>query len=141
VSEYEEIRNLLGIYCEVMDAGDFEGLGALFAHGRITDDKGREIARGAAAVTDLWSAMVRRYDGSPLTRHLVTGPIIEVDGDSATCRSSFLVVQKPPGGDLMLVASGRYRDTFGVTAGRWHFVERQFFLDQEGDMSRHMVDL
>jgi hypothetical protein len=141
VNPYEEIRNLLGTYCEVMDAGDWEGLGGLFAHGRIADDKGRPIAAGAEAITGLWSAMVRRYDGSPCTRHLVTGPIIDVDGDSATCRSSFLVVQKPPGGELRLVAAGRYRDRFEVVDGRWAFAERQFFLEQEGDMSQHMVDL
>lgn len=141
MSGYEEIRNLLGTYCEVMDAGDWEGLGQLFAHGRITDDRGREIAKGAAAITALWGAMVRRYDGSPHTRHLVTGPIIEVTGDTATCRSSFLVAQKPPGGKLRLVAGGRYRDQFAVVDGRWAFTERQFFLEQEGDMSEHMVDL
>jgi ketosteroid isomerase-like protein len=141
VSAYEAIRNLLGTYCEVMDAGDFVALGELFADGVLQDDKGREIARGAEAVTSLWSAMVRLYDGSPRTRHLVTGPVIEVDGESATCRSSFAVLQQVSGGPLEPVAAGRYRDEFACTHGRWHFTTRQFFLDQEGDMSRHMVDL
>lgn len=138
---HEAIRNLLGTYCEVMDAGDFEGLGQMFADARLIDHKEREIARGAAAVTELWKAMVRLYDGSPRTRHLVSGPVIEVDGDSATCRSSYLVMQLPPDGGLIPVAAGRYRDTFARTDGRWHFTVRQMFLDQPGDMSRHMVDL
>jgi 3-phenylpropionate/cinnamic acid dioxygenase small subunit len=138
---HEEIRNLLGTYCEVMDAGDWEALGALFAHGAITDDRGRAIARGSDEIAGLWTAMVRLYDGSPLTRHLVSGPIISVDGETATCRSGFLVAQKPPGKDMRLVASGRYRDTFAVVDGTWCFTERMFFLEQEGDMSQHMVDL
>ena len=75
------------------------------------------------------------------TRLLVTGPVIDVDVDTATCRSSVLVTQKPPGGELKVVAAGRYRDTFACTDGRWHFARRQFFLDQEGDMTQHMVDL
>jgi ketosteroid isomerase-like protein len=142
VSEaHEAIRNLLGSYCEVMDAGDWDGLGALFAQGALLDDKQREIARGAAAVTALWTAMVRRYDGSPRTRHLVSGPIIEVDGDTATCRSSFLALQQVDGGPLQPLAAGRYRDTFAIMDGRWQFTSRQFFLDQEGDLSQHMVDL
>jgi 3-phenylpropionate/cinnamic acid dioxygenase small subunit len=141
VSASDDIRNLLGTYGEVMDAGDWDGLGRLFAHGAITDDRGREIARGTEDITALWGAMVRLYDGSPRTVHLVSGPVITVDGDSATCRSSYLVTQQVPGGDMTLVAAGRYRDRFGVTAGSWHFIERQFFLDQEGDMSKHMVDL
>ena len=138
---HEAVRNLLGTYCEVMDAGDFAALGGLFADGVLLDDKGREIARGTDAVTALWTAMVRRYDGSPRTRHLVTGPIIDVDGSRATCRSSFAVLQLPPEGPLMPVAAGRYRDEFACTDGRWHFVSRQFFLDQEGDLSQHMVHL
>ncbi len=141
MNSYEQIRNLLGTYCEVMDAGDWEGLGALFRDAALQDEQGRDVARGAEAVTALWTAMVRRYDGSPLTRHLVSGPIIEVDGDNAVCRSSFLALQKPPGGTLMPVAAGRYRDTFACTDGTWHFTTRQFFLDQEGDMTQHMVDL
>ncbi len=141
MNAYEQIRNLLGTYCEVMDAGDWEGLGALFADGSLQDEQGRDVARGAEAVTALWTAMVRRYDGSPLTRHLVSGPIIEVDGDNAVCRSSFLALQKPPGGTLIPVAAGRYRDAFACTDGSWHFTTRQFFLDQEGDMTQHMVDL
>lgn len=141
VPPYEAIRNLLGTYCEVMDAGDWQALGALLAHAELQDEHGRVIARGATAVADLWSRMVRRYDGSPRTRHLVTGPVIEVDGETAVCRSSFAVLQQVMGGPLQLVAAGRYRDTFATTDGRWHFTSRQFFLDQEGDMSRHMVDL
>ena len=141
MSAHEAVRNLLGTYCEVMDAGDFAALGQLFADGRLIDDRGREIARGAEAVTSLWTAMVKLYDGSPRTRHLVTGPIIDVQGDAATCRSSFAVLQHQPGGPLIPVAAGRYRDEFVCADGTWRFSSRQFFLDQEGDLSQHMVDL
>ena len=138
---HEAIRNLLGTYCEVMDAGDWDALGALFADGVLIDDRGREIARGQAAVTALWTAMVRLYDGSPRTRHLVSGPIIEVDGARATSRSSYVAMQQVGDGPLQAVAAGRYRDEFSVVDGRWHFTSRQFLLDQEGDMSQHLVDL
>ena len=138
---YEEIRNLLGTYCEIMDSANWDALGAMFAEARVVDDKDREIAVGKEAVTSLWSAMVHLYDGSPCTRHLVNGPIIEVQETSATCRSSFLVTQKVPGGELVLVAAGRYHDRLAVRNGRWTFLERKFFLDQEGDLSKHLVDL
>lgn len=45
---HEAIRNLLGSYCEVMDAGDFAALGRLFADGELVDDQGRRIARGSS---------------------------------------------------------------------------------------------
>jgi 3-phenylpropionate/cinnamic acid dioxygenase small subunit len=138
---YEDIRNLLGTYCDVMDSADWEALGAMFSDARIVDDRGREIAAGKEAVTGLWTAMVHLYDGSPCTRHLVSGPVIEVRDTAATCRSSFLVTQKVPHGELVLVAAGRYHDKLHVRNGRWTFTERTFFLDQEGDMSKHLVDL
>lgn len=141
MSDFEEIRNLLGTYCEVMDAADWAGLGALFASGRLIDEHGREIARGAEAVTALWSAMVRLYDGSPRTRHLVSGPVLTVAGGTASCRSSYAVLQQGTDGALRPIAAGRYRDTFARTDGTWHFTERQFFLDQEADMSQHTRDL
>lgn len=141
VSAHEEIRNLLGTYSEVLDAGDWAGLGRLFARAELQDEKGRTIARGADQVTGLWSRMVRLHDGSPRTRHLVSGPVITVDGATATCRSAFLVLQLVPGKALEPISAGRYRDAFACTDGAWHFTTRQFLLDQEGDMAMHLVDL
>jgi 3-phenylpropionate/cinnamic acid dioxygenase small subunit len=137
---HEAIRNLLGTYCEVMDAGDWDGLGALFAHARFKDENGTEITSGASGVAKLYGVMVQLHDGSPRTRHLVSGPVIEVDGEQAVCRSSFLVVQQVGEGPLQAVAAGRYRDAFAVIDGSWCFTERQFFLEQRGDMSSHLVN-
>ena len=52
---HEAIRNLLGRYAESMDAGDFEAIGALFAHGRLVSDRGDLIAEGAEAVTAMYT--------------------------------------------------------------------------------------
>lgn len=139
MSAHEEIRNLLGSYCEVMDAGDWRGLGELFAAGVLTDGDGREVARGAAAVTRLYAGMVVLHDGSPRTRHLTTNPVITVEGAEATCRSSFAVLQQVGDGPLRPVAAGRYRDRFVHTDGAWRFAERAFHLDQVGDTSQHLV--
>lgn len=138
---HEEIRNLLGSFSEIMDAGDWGALGELFANGRIVDDRDRTIAAGTQQVVELWTAMVRTYDGSPCTRHLVSGPVVEIKETAATCRSSYLVSQQVPGGELRLIAGGRYLDKLHVRNGRWTFTERKFFLDQEGDMTKHLVDL
>jgi hypothetical protein len=138
MSVHEAVRNLLGTYCEVMDAGDWAALGALFAHGSLTERDGNEIARGAAAVTRLYDAMVVLHDGSPRTRHLTTNPVIEVDGDTASCRSSFTVLQQVGSGPLAPVAAGRYVDRFACTHGAWRFAERAFHLEQVGDLSQHL---
>ena len=139
MTAYEQIRNLLGTYCEAMDAADWDALGALFADGALTDGDGNEIARGAAGVARFYSGMVVLHDGSPRTRHLTTNAVISVDGDSATCRSSFAVFQQVEDGPLQPVAAGRYRDRFTGVDGAWRFAERAFHLDQVGDLSQHLV--
>jgi ketosteroid isomerase-like protein len=137
-SPYEAVRNLLGTYCLHIDAGEFYELAEMFADAVLLDENGHEVARGAHGCAKLWQGMVKTYDGSPRTRHTVSGPVIEVEGDTATCRSSFVVFQQLGEGRLEPVAAGRYRDTFACTNGTWHFTSRQFFLDQLGDTSQHM---
>jgi ketosteroid isomerase-like protein len=136
---HEAVRNLLGTYCLHIDAGDFDALGALFADATLLDDRGREVARGAEGCAAVWRGMMKTYDGSPRTRHTVTAPVIDVEGDTAECRSSYVVFQQLGKGRLEAVAAGRYRDTFACTDGTWHFTSRQFFLDQLGDTSQHMT--
>jgi 3-phenylpropionate/cinnamic acid dioxygenase small subunit len=135
---HEQIRNLLGRYCEAMDAADWAGLGELFAEGALTDGDGNGLARGAEAVSAMYAGMVQLHDGSPRTRHLTVNPVLEVDGDTATGRSSFLVLQQLMGGPLQPIAAGRYRDRFTCRDGTWSFAVRAFELDQIGDLSRHL---
>jgi hypothetical protein len=46
VTAGDEIRNLLGLYCDRIDAGDFADVGSLFEHGALADESGNELARG-----------------------------------------------------------------------------------------------
>jgi 3-phenylpropionate/cinnamic acid dioxygenase small subunit len=141
VSEaFEAIRNLLGRYCELMDAGDWDGLGDLFADAVLLDDtSGAEVARGRDGVRRLYAA-TQTYDGSPRTRHLTTNTIIEMgDADRATARSAFVVFQATDALPLQPIAAGRYRDSFECVDGQWRFTERRFALDLTGDLSHHLT--
>jgi 3-phenylpropionate/cinnamic acid dioxygenase small subunit len=135
--DHETIRNLLGTYCELMDAGDWDGLAALFANATLTDEEGNVAARGAEEVRKLYAATVT-YDGSPRTRHLTTNTVIDVTADTAHARSAFVVLQAVEGFNLQPIISGRYRDSFARTDGEWHFTERVFMVDHVGDLSRHL---
>ena len=75
----DEIRNLLGLYCERIDAGDFAGVGELFEHGALTEPGGKELARGAEAVAAFYAAGTLLHDGSPRTKHLVTNVVLDID--------------------------------------------------------------
>lgn len=132
-----EILNLLGLYAERFDAGDFEGAAALFSAASFVVG-GRRL--DAAAMLKIWRSSVVLYDGSPRTRHHVTNPIIDVDEarGTATCRSSFVVFQEK-GGRIEVVCAGRYLDRFARRDDVWGFSERAFRLDLTGDMSGHFT--
>jgi 3-phenylpropionate/cinnamic acid dioxygenase small subunit len=137
-----EIENLLHLYAERMDAGDFEGVGALFERAAYGAEGG-DAVHGAAAVSRLLAAQVRRYeDGTPKTRHLVTNARIEVDEatGTATARSTFTVLQAVPPRGPGIVVVGRYHDRLVREDGRWRFAERRMAVEQAGDLSLHLRD-
>ncbi len=90
------IENLLYRYAELIDAGDYEGIGELFAHGSITDEQGNPMATGAEAVAKLYYTTTRKYpDGTPKTQHILTNALVEfLDDGTAECRSRFTVLQQ-----------------------------------------------
>lgn len=139
---HEAIRNLLGRYCELIDAGDFDGVADLLAGAALLDESGAEIARGRDAIAALYAATTRRYpDGTPRTRHLTANSIIEVDAASgtATARSAYVVLQATGSLPLQPVISGRYRDRFARTPTGWAFTERTITVDLLGDLTQHLT--
>ena len=144
MTDGDRIRNLLGRYCDLMDAGDWPGIGGLFARGRLVTDSGAELAAGADAVAEFYARGTRLHDGSPRTKHLVVNTVLADPGDDGTvvARSSYLVLQALDGGPLQPIITGRYVDRFapgdaGAGDG-WHFVERAFAVDLVGDLSHHL---
>lgn len=143
MSDGDEVRNLLGRYCERMDAADWAGIGALFEYGALTDEHGTLLAEGAPAVAAFYEAGTRLHDGSPRTKHLVLDTVLEdvaTDG-SLTARSSYVVLQALEGFALQPIITGRYLDRFwrGPSgAGPWRFAERRFLVDLLGDLSHHL---
>jgi ketosteroid isomerase-like protein len=138
-SPHEQIRNLLGSYCERMDAGDFKELAALFADATLADEHGSVFATGSDEVHRMWQTQTVLYDGSPRTRHVTANPVINVDGDVATCTSSYIVFQGIEDFPLQPIVSGRYADTFARDeAGRWRWTQRRYAIDHAGDLSHHL---
>jgi ketosteroid isomerase-like protein len=136
---HEQIRNLLGTYCERMDAGDFAALAELFADARLADEHGNVFATGAAEIKRMWDAQTILHDGRPGTRHITANPVITVAGETATCTSSYVVFQGLDDFPLQPIVSGRYADTFACDeAGRWHWTERRYAIDHAGDLSHHL---
>lgn len=141
----DAIENLLHTYAERIDAGDFAGVGELFADATILGPDGTPVAEGAIATQRLYEKTTRRYeDGTPRTRHVTSNLILEVDepAGEANGRCTYIVFQSLPGFPLQPIVTGRYHDEFSRDEHGWRFRERRMFVDMAGNLSRHLlVDL
>ena len=133
------IENLIATYAELVDDGDFAGVGALLADATITGAAGSVSGRDAIE-TMLRDNLIVYDDGTPRTKHVTTNVAIEVDEEAGTAvsRSYFTALQALPDLALQPIVSGRYHDRFERRDGRWRFVERRVRTDLVGDASRHL---
>ena len=133
------IERLIYRYADLIDAGDFAGIGQLFAGGKIVSGGGE--AAGAAAVQEIYERFTRRYEcGTPRTQHLMGNVSIDVgaDGCSASASLRFTVFQALADFPLQAVIAGRYEDRFARDDRGWHFIERRIQPQLSGDLSRHL---
>ncbi|MGA7418904.1 MAG: nuclear transport factor 2 family protein [Acidimicrobiales bacterium] len=140
----QAVAKVLYTYAERIDAGDFEGLGDLFAEAEITFEESPDrVIRGRDEARQMYEQFTRRYpdNGTPHTRHMITNVIVDVDdnGDRAAARSSFCVMQRTDTFPLQPVIVGRYRDELAKSSGQWHFTHRHMLSDHVGDLSQHML--
>ena len=138
-SSSRAIENLIATYAELVDDGDFAGVGDLLADATFTGSGG--AVSGRDAIEGMLRANVIVYeDGTPRTQHVTTNMAIEVDEAAGTAlgRSYFTVLQALPELVLQPIVSGRYEDRFERRDGRWRFVARRVRTDLVGDISRHL---
>lgn len=139
-----EIENLIYTYADLIDAGDLDGVAALFAHGRICGIENgppETVFTGTAGVRGMYDMATRLYeDGTPKTKHFTSNVAVVVDDDTgtATAKSYYCVTQATPDLPLQVIVTGRYRDTFHRVDGAWWFDTRIMFVDQVGDTSHHL---
>jgi len=109
----------------------------LFAHAELRSTRHDRVLRGAREARTLFDPVILYDDGTPRTVHQLTNVTVRVDGDTATARSYFTVLQVT-GLGLHPTLVGEYRDRFTRSDGGWRFIERVFDPKLFGDLSRHM---
>jgi 3-phenylpropionate/cinnamic acid dioxygenase small subunit len=136
---HRAIENLIATYAELVDDGDFAGVGVLLSEATYTGSSGTVSGRDDIEQMLRDNVIVYR-DGTPRTKHITTNVAIEVDeeGGTAIARSYFTALQAAPGLALQPIVSGRYRDRFERRDGEWRFVERRVRTDLAGDLSHHL---
>jgi hypothetical protein len=137
--DISEITALVHEYAFRLDAGDFDGVAALFAHAELRSTRHERVRRGSLEARTLYDSVIVYDDGTPRTMHQLTNVTVSVDadGEGAGARSYFTVLQVTDLG-LHPILAGEYRDRFGRIDGRWQFTERVFDPKLFGDLSTHM---
>jgi 3-phenylpropionate/cinnamic acid dioxygenase small subunit len=140
--DYFAIQNLIYRYCDCIDRGDLDGIGAIFAHAAIYVPALPEPLRGADRIAGMYREFTRIYpdSGTPKTRHVTSNVIIEPDGESAARSQSYVLVhQATPELALQPIIGGRYFDRFEKVGGSWRFSERRMEMDLFGNLSAHLL--
>ena len=148
-ADRSEITDLLYRYAELIDDGDFDGVGELLARASFGGPDTPRVS-GAAPIAGLFAATTRRFPvqgrgrhradlGTPRTRHLVLNPIVEIDGDTASARSTFCVVQATDRVPLQPIVVGRYYYRFARDPQGWYFTERIADVEMMGETSDHLL--
>jgi 3-phenylpropionate/cinnamic acid dioxygenase small subunit len=141
LTDGDAIRNLLGRYCDLVDAGDWDAVGALFSGGRLATSEGHVLASGAADIAAFYRRGTRLHGESPRTKHLLLNTVLSFSVDDASCeaRSSYVVLQAVDGVlPLQPIIAGRYVDTFTREGQAWRWDERRFDVDLAGDLTHHL---
>jgi len=138
-----QIENLIYRYAELIDHGDLDGLANLFRDAEIVSSAHNTRLAGFDEVLKLYQQSCRLHEptGTPLTKHLTTNVIVELDenGTKASARSYYTVLQATNSLPLQPIISGRYHDRFRKVDAGWQFASREMFVDLIGDCSNHLL--
>jgi len=130
MEDEKEIRDLMSLYGQYLDAGNFAEYSKLFAKegtwaGRTSNF---EPIKGPAAIqATMEKAFADRvYDPAHLGNlHLVTNIKIDVDGsDRATGYAKYTVMTRNEDNEPYVRHIGRYEDVYIREDGQWKFLSR-----------------
>jgi uncharacterized protein (TIGR02246 family) len=122
-AEKNAIREVLGTYCFRLDAGDMDGMAALFTPDGVWEtDFGKGSGREGIAAH---GRSLRAGDKpKPRAVHLCTNIVIDLHGDTADVLSNWTTVQNSETGPKIGSAGG-YIDKMVKQNGKWLFVHRK----------------
>jgi len=143
MEDSRHIENLIYRYAELIDGGELEAVAELFRNAEIVSTSHNLRRRGFDEVLQMYKSSCRIYQttGTPLTKHLTTNVIIELDkdGKTASARSYYTVIQATDSLPLQPIISGRYKDRFRRIDTQWQFASREMLVDLIGNCSAHLL--
>jgi uncharacterized protein (TIGR02246 family) len=129
-SDEDQIRAVLSRYCHFCDEGRFEEWAELFTEDGTFTVMGQTRQGHAELRAFMEAALPRERRG----RHMLSLPLIEVDGDEARGWTDFAFVGRSDEG-LAVTQAGRYHDRFVRQDGAWRFASHEivFMGDEPGN--------
>jgi 3-phenylpropionate/cinnamic acid dioxygenase small subunit len=124
ITDRIEIDDLLTRYATALDAKNWDLFSTCFTPDAFIDYTAAGGVKGTLTEVRQWLGDVMAK--FPMTQHLVTNRAIDIDGDTATCRSSLFNPMGLPDNDSLMVFfdGGYYRDKLLRTADGWRISER-----------------
>lgn len=120
------IADLIARYAHVVDSGDFAALDALFAPDARVDFTA--FGGPSGSLDDIKKFLHDSLGIFRRTQHLMGLPLIDVDGDRATSRTSCtnpMVIDDPDGTTKVWLIGLWYDDELMRTADGWRFTSRR----------------
>lgn len=127
LEDLDAIRQLFMEYGRHLDNGDLDSYVALFSEDGelLLGPMGK--ARGRDEIKEMMARSTRSSAGR--SWHLITNPIIDLDGDRATAEVMWTVVVRGEDGNPVVPMMGRHRDVLVRRDGRWLFQRREGLID------------
>ena len=121
-ADHQAIMELTATYCWALDEKAFERLRDVFLPD-ATARLGSSDQSGIDEIIERVSTTLARFVGS---QHMVGTHLIEIDGDTATCRCYLQAQHIRPAGEEppLLTVGGRYEDRLVRTADGWRIAHR-----------------
>jgi uncharacterized protein (TIGR02246 family) len=120
LEDIEKIRQLKAQYCAACDADhDGEAAASLFVPGGRWSTTLGTVCDGHDELRAYFGS-IRASRRMVHSSHMVTNPVIDVDGDSASASWSFTMMYTAPDASRYRIV-GWYRDTCERVNGRWMF--------------------
>lgn len=127
LEDIEAIQRLFVDYGIALDGGDFDAYAALFARHGMIDLGPLGSATGPVEIKALMERTLAGIVGSSF--HLITSPVITLDGDRATSVVMWSAISRGDDGAPHLAMLGKHRDRLVREDGEWRFAHRKGYID------------
>jgi hypothetical protein len=126
--EKDLIHETIANYCFYFDGGEFDKWVDLFTDDGIFDTGVLGMFEGKEAIK-AFPKNIPLTNGLPMMKHCIMNEVINVNGNSATAKSYFLMLRPNSDGISIISMSGRYMDELVKQNGCWLFKKRKLYID------------